>query len=102
MTGLSGIAGPVNPIQAQNSDRLKEAAQSLEGVFLEQLFRAMRETVHEEDGILGGTPENDTFSSMLDETIAQIASQKLHGGLGDALYRQLSQHIADVSGPGKE
>ncbi len=102
MTAVGGVAGPVNPTDRTDGDRLKEAAHELEGVFLTQLFKAMRETVHEEDGILGGTPENDTFSSMFDETIAQIAAQKLHGGLGDALYRQLSKHIADFSGQERE
>ena len=103
MTGVGGIAGSgSSSSHLDQFERLEEVAHQLEGVFLAQLLRAMRETVHEEDGILGATPEHDTYSSMLDDTIAQIAAQKLHGGLGDALYNQLSRHLTDSTGQDRE
>jgi|GEM_PF-2323714 len=95
MNSINGVGSGPQPGHQSDQERLKQAAHDLEGVFLAQLFRAMRETVHEEEGVFGGSAEHDTFSSMFDDTIAQVAAQKLQGGLGDALYRQLSRHLAD-------
>jgi flagellar protein FlgJ len=104
MTGIGGIAGNAGAHPAPDSDskRLEQAPHELEGVFLAQLFRAMRETVDEEEGIFGASAENDTFSAMFDDTLAQMAAQKLHGGLGDAIYRQLSRQLAEFSGSERE
>lgn len=74
-------------------DRLREAAHDLEGVFLSQLFKAMRETVPKSEGFFGSSGGEDMFSEMLDEIFGQLAAQQLKGGVGDALYRQLSRHF---------
>lgn len=74
-------------------DRLWEAAHDLEGVFLSQLFKAMRDTVPKSEGIFGSSGGEEMFSEMLDEIFGQIAAQQLKGGIGDALYRQLSRHF---------
>ena len=98
MREIGGVTGPKSPPAEDDATRLRQAAHDLEGVFLSQLFRAMRETVHEEDGILGGSPDNDMFASMFDEVIAQVAAQRLSGSVGDALYVQLRRHIPTEHG----
>jgi flagellar protein FlgJ len=74
-------------------DRLREAAHDLEGVFLSQMFKAMRDTVPREEGLFGSSEGEDMFSEMLDEVFGKLAAQQLKGGVGDALYRQLSRHF---------
>jgi flagellar protein FlgJ len=69
--------------------RLRKAAQQLEGVFVQQLFKAMRETVPS-DGILDGGTGEEMFTGMMDEHIAAELPGKWEHGLGAAVYRQLS------------
>lgn len=73
--------------------RLRAAAQQLEGVFVEQLFKAMRETVPE-GGMTDGGFGEDVFSDMLDSNLAVEASHGWERGLGAALYRQLRGTLA--------
>jgi Rod binding domain-containing protein len=64
----------------------------LEGVFLSQLFKAMRDTVPAgESG--PGSEGRELFTTMLDDTLAEQAAQRMTHGLGEALYRQLSRRL---------
>lgn len=74
---------------------LKKLAQELEGVFVNQLFQAMRATVPS-GGPLGPNPGEELFTSMLDQSLAQEAARHLDGGLSDALYRQLVRRLGDT------
>lgn len=86
--GMGGLtAAPSNP-----EARLRELANELEGVFLNQLFQAMRQSVP--DGGLGGTsPGEEMFTAMLDEQLAKEAAVKWEGGIGEALFQQLSRRL---------
>lgn len=68
--------------------RLREACVQLEGIFLEQLMKALRDTVPE-GGVIDGGAAEEVFSSMLDGHIAMQASSGVERGLATALYRQL-------------
>ena len=68
--------------------RLRRATQELEGVFVQELFKAMRETVPE-GGVVDGGPGEEMFSSMMDQTISAEAASGWDRGIGAALYRQL-------------
>lgn len=71
---------------------LRRVAHQLEGVFVQQLFKAMRETVPHDGAIDGGAGE-EMFTSMMDEQIAdQMPTQWSHG-IGEALVRQLRQAL---------
>jgi flagellar protein FlgJ len=78
--------------------RLRKAAQQLEGVFVQQLFKAMRETVPS-DGILDGGTGEEMFTGMMDEHIAAELPAKWEHGLGAAVYRQLRGSL-DGAQPG--
>jgi flagellar protein FlgJ len=71
---------------------LKRLAQELEGVFVNQLFQAMRSTVPS-GGPFGPNPGEELFTSMLDQSLAQEAARHLDGGIADALYRQLARRL---------
>lgn len=93
--GPSGA--PANPPLDAAHAKLKKAARDLEGVFVNELFKAMRETVPE-DGILSQGQGQELFQGMMDDRIAELYSGRSRGGLGDALYRQLSRRLPDAGG----
>jgi flagellar protein FlgJ len=68
--------------------RLRRACAQMEGVFLTQLMKAMRETVPQDGAIDGGSGE-DMFTAMLDEHVSDSAAARQERGLGAALFRQL-------------
>ena len=78
--------------------RLRTAAQQLEGVFVEQLFKAMRDTIPE-GGLVDGGNGEEMFSGMLDQHLSDATAAGWSGGIGDALYRQLSAKQDPPSSP---
>jgi flagellar protein FlgJ len=79
-------AAPAAPALTDDA-RLRQACAQLEGVFLEQLMKALRETVPE-GGLIDGGAGEDIFSSLLDGQLSAAAASRLERGLGAALYRQ--------------
>ncbi|MFN8651607.1 MAG: rod-binding protein [Gemmatimonadales bacterium] len=88
---VQGAGGPKPPLDAAHA-KLKKAAHQLEGVFVNELLKAMRETVPQ-DGIISQDPGSETFTGMMDERIAELYAGKSSHGLGEALYRQLSRRL---------
>ena len=74
--------------RATEHARLRRAAKDLEGVFVEQLFKAMRETVPE-GGMVGGGNGEEMFTTLLDQRLSALTPERWEGGLGSAVYRQL-------------
>jgi flagellar protein FlgJ len=66
---------------------LRRACARLEGVFMQEMLKALRATVPE--GMSGGGAAEDMFTGMLDQHVADNAAARLERGLGAALYRQL-------------
>jgi peptidoglycan hydrolase FlgJ len=88
---VSGEIGPnraeaFNPQSAEA--RLRRTAKQMEGVFVEQLFKAMRETVPE-GGLVDGGAGEEVFTGMLDQHLAGEAPARWSRGLAESLYRQL-------------
>ena len=77
-------------------DRLRQTASRLEGVFVNQLFQAMRETVPQDGSLSGGTGE-ETFTSLFDQELADRAPDQWHHGLGTAIVRALSPRAATTT-----
>jgi len=73
-------------------------AHELEGVFLNQLFKAMRASVPQ-DGLIEANPGQELFTSLLDERLASQAAERMKGGLGDALYRQMARRLPPEETP---
>ena len=88
-------AAATDPRQGQ-AERLRATARQLEGVFVEQMFKAMRETVPEGGATSGGSGE-EMFTGMLDQSLAGEVPGRWSNGLAEALYRQL-QRAAGLDG----
>lgn len=84
---------PVTPTGSPQSrdvseaQRLATAARQLEGVFVEQLFKAMRATVPE-DGVMSGGAGEEMFTGLMDQHLSERVPSQWQGGLSDALLRQ--------------
>lgn len=76
--------------------RLRETALQLQGVFVQQLFQAMRETVPSEDALVSGGLGEDIFRGMFDEHLAEAVPASLGdaNGLTEAIVRQLRSRLA--------
>jgi len=75
--------------------RLKKTALQLEGLFVQRLFAAMRDTVPD-DGIVSQSNAESTFTGMLDEKFAEQVPAQWNGehSLANALYVQLRQRLS--------
>ena len=75
--------------------RLRKSALALEGLFVQRLFAAMRETVPD-DGLISQSNAEGTFTDMLDEKLAAQVPEQWSGAhsLAQALYNQLRQRVA--------
>jgi flagellar protein FlgJ len=77
----------INPADDPDA-ALRGVARQLEGVFVEHLFRAMRDTVPE-GGLTDGGSGEEIFTGMLDQQLADSLAAGWDRGLGTAIYRQL-------------
>ena len=69
------------------NERLRAATRDFEAVFIQQMLKAMRETVPD-GGLLDAGTSEEIFSGLLDEHLAGLSAERGSGGLADALYRQ--------------
>lgn len=86
--GLEGIGSVPGVPGGGGGDRLREAAEEMEGVFVQHLTRALRATVP--DGGNPDAPGADLYGSLLDEHLAEVVARDATTGIAEALYRQLS------------
>jgi peptidoglycan hydrolase FlgJ len=81
---------------ASQEERLRGVVKQLEGVFVEQLYKAMRATVPDE-GITHGGSGEEMFAGLLDQHLATETPKQWDHGLGDALVEQLRPALARVA-----
>jgi flagellar protein FlgJ len=94
--GTLPTAGSQGPRPAPPEDaKLRSVVRQLEGVFTEQLFKAMRETVPKDDGVVSGGSGEEIFTGLLDQHLAADTPTQWQHGLGEALYRQLRGRLAE-------
>ena len=85
---VSGAAGPpVDPREAG----MRKAAADMQGLFVQQLYKSMRESVPADGGIVEKSQGEDIFAGLMDERLAADTGTRWHRGLGDAIYRALRQ-----------
>jgi flagellar protein FlgJ len=84
---------PLTPQQKAALNRLHTAATQLEGVFLDMLFSAMRETVPQQSIFGQESNGEQTFQTMLDEQRAQSMAQSGNLGIARVLEQQLRQSV---------
>ena len=83
----------LTPAQEKALDRLHSAATQLEGVFLDMLFSAMRNTVSKETIFGKQSSAEETFQTMLDEQRSQSVAQSGSFGIARVLEEQLRQSV---------
>jgi flagellar protein FlgJ len=88
MTRITSVPGSSPATGAPEEQRLRLATKQLEGVFVQELFKAMRETVPQ-DGLTNGGAGEDIFTGLMDEKIAAHVPDQWERGIGESLYRQL-------------
>ena len=81
------------PQQKAALERLHTAATQLEGVFLDMLFSAMRETVPNQTIFGKQSGAEQTFQTMLDEQRSQQMAQSGSFGIAKVLEEQLKQSV---------
>jgi flagellar protein FlgJ len=79
--------------QQQALQHLHSAATQLEGVFLDMLFSAMRETVPKETIFGQESNTEETFQTMLDEQRSQSVAQSGSMGIARVLEEQLKRSV---------
>lgn len=89
-----GVAPDAPPATAGEAARLKWAAQQLEAVFINELWKSMRRTVMK-SGMFDG-PGVRLFEEMLDEERSKAMASAGDLGLAALIYEQLSVHLADA------
>ncbi|MEP6619470.1 MAG: rod-binding protein [bacterium] len=92
---IGRVARP-NP-NASQAEKLRGTAQQLQSVFVEQMFKAMRETVPEDGEFSGGQGEA-MFRGLLDQQVAETVPSQWTGdhSLGEVLVRQLSRSFPET------
>ena len=93
--------------------KLRRAARQLTGVFAQQLFKAMRATVPQGEGVVDGGSGEEMFTGMLDEHLAGADPGRPAGGggtegpgaawtraLADAVFRHMRPGAAPEAAPG--
>jgi flagellar protein FlgJ len=83
------------PTNDARTEQLRHAVQQLESVFVQQLFKAMRETVPRDGMTNGGTGE-EMFTGMLDEALASAVPPTATSSLTEALMRQLRPRLGET------
>ncbi|BAH37343.1 MAG TPA: hypothetical protein DGD08_00960 [Gemmatimonas aurantiaca] len=86
--GVTSTSG-TPPRSADADTKLRETAKQLEGLFVQQLFKVMRQTVPQQEGFVSGGAGEDMFTGLMDEHLAAETPNQLGSGLSEALYRQL-------------
>lgn len=102
---VSSMNGPGMPLVAtpttSDDAKLKKTAMQMEGIFVQRLFAAMRDTIPD-DGLVSRSSAEGTFTSLLDEKMSEKVPEQWDNGshsLARALYNQLRKrlHPADAS-----
>lgn len=94
---LGGFAAsPING--GTERERLTQAAQQFEAIFLRQMLSAARSADFGGEDLLGGQGE-ETFREMQDSQFAQIASESGALGMAASIEAQLAGHLGTAPGP---
>ena len=86
----SPLAGP--PAGDSERERLKQAAQQFEAIFVRQMLAAARSTDFGGDELFD-SQGMDTFREMQDAQFATIASESGTLGLAKSIEARLAQHL---------
>jgi murein DD-endopeptidase MepM/ murein hydrolase activator NlpD len=77
----------------------KTIAAKVQGMFMEEMLKAMEESVDAEDGLFGGSASSDIYRSMLREQMATAMSSQLNSPLENELAQALQKRSTSANQP---
>ena len=92
-TRVAGLPSPESRAPSPEEAKLRKTAQQLEGVFVQQFYKAMRETVPQGEGAVDGGSGEEMFTGLMDEHLAADTPTQWAHGLAAAAYRQLRANL---------
>ncbi|MFN8582728.1 MAG: rod-binding protein [Gemmatimonadaceae bacterium] len=98
MTSIGRVGTRDATLPSNDEAGLRRVARQLEGVFVQQIFKAMRDTVPHDGAIDGGAGE-EMFTGMMDEHISSDVPAQWSHGIGEALVRQLRGALQPATAP---
>lgn len=103
VNGAPPIKLSPGPQRPDDDARLRKTATQMEGLFVQKMFAAMRDTVGGDDGVLPRSSAEDNFTQLLDEKFAEQVPAQFAGShsLAQALYNQLRQRLPEADTPTK-
>jgi peptidoglycan hydrolase FlgJ len=95
---ILGMNEPLNPLPSARTqqekrideEKLKKACADFEAIFIQQLFKSMRQTVPK-GGLLGEGPGMEIYQSLFDQELSKSLASHGRLGLGGMIYRQKLQ-----------
>lgn len=98
-TSAHPLTGAAATIAAAKDAKLKKAARDMEGAFVEQMYKSMRETVPS-GGMFDGGSGEDMFTGLLDQHVAADTPVQWQHGLSESIYRQMRNAVQRQSSRG--
>jgi flagellar protein FlgJ len=83
-------------LEEKDEKKLKKACSDLEAIFVNMMFKQMRNTV-QKSGLFDGGSAEEMYEDMLFDKYAEEASKGGGTGLGDMLYKQLAKSMKKES-----
>ena len=85
---IDSIAAAQSAPTTKDNQKLKQACQDFEAVFMGFMLKGMRKTVSKSE--IDSSKEEEMFTDMMDDEICKSASKTSSIGIADMLYKQLS------------
>lgn len=92
---LRPLGGPGFSDAQRDAEKMAEVAHDFEALLVKQIFASMRNTFKKDEHSFG----ESTFTSMLDEQLAQAVADGGGLGLSDAMLHELQQRTQALSQP---
>ncbi len=81
---------PAKVHKGQNPEKLKEAAQQFEAIFIQQMYKEMRKTIPD-DGLIQRGNADDIYTQLQDLEAAKVTAQQGGIGLAEMMIQQLTK-----------
>ena len=91
---IVSAAGKATHGVSREEKRLKEACKGFEAIFIHEILKAMRKTIHK-SGLLDGGMQERIYESMFDQELSRVLSERGALGIAQMLYEEFAP-----SGPG--
>jgi flagellar protein FlgJ len=84
------VPRPAGSAGQQDPEKLKGLVQEFEAIFIQQMYKEMRNTIPD-DGLMPRTNAEDTFVQMQDLEVAKATARQGGIGLAEMMMKQLQQ-----------